>query len=227
MISKLFLGLSLLGAEWVLYLLVLLSMLSVTLIIERFRFYRQSRLGIEAFRQEIRNAARMGDWNKALAVAKTRSEKMKEGLDFEGGLTAAILDHAQTKSASHSPGVLDEIAQDSILRTKVRWEKNLAILATIGSNAPFIGLFGTVIGIIQAFHQLSGTTAGEAGVQSVTAGLSEALIATAAGILVAIPAVVAFNLYQRRVKSALGEAEALKSFLIGKITGSSETQTGA
>jgi len=79
-----------------------------------------------------------------------------------------------------------------------------------------VGLFGTVLGIIQAFHHLNTQT--EAGMSAVTAGISEALIATAVGILVAIPAVVAFNLFQRKVKSALSEAEALKSFLIGKLS---------
>jgi biopolymer transport protein ExbB len=99
----------------------------------------------------------------------------------------------------------------------MEWERNLSVLATIGNNAPFIGLFGTVLGIIKAFHDLSqqATT----GAATVTSGISEALVATAIGLLVAIPAVIAFNLFQRRVKTALAEAESLKSFLVGKIAG--------
>ncbi len=112
---------------------------------------------------------------------------------------------------------LSELATDAILRTRGQWERNLAILATIGNNAPFVGLFGTVIGIIQAFHDLS-SQAGT-GIQTVSMGISEALIATAVGILVAIPAVVSFNLFQRRVKRALQEAEALKSYLLSRIAG--------
>jgi biopolymer transport protein ExbB len=115
-----------------------------------------------------------------------------------------------------APDVLTEVAQDPVMRTRLKWEKNLAVLATIGSNAPFIGLFGTVLGIIKAFHDLS-QQAG-AGATGVTAGISEALVATAVGLLVAIPAVVAYNVFQRRVKSALGEAEALKSYLVGKLS---------
>ena len=93
---------------------------------------------------------------------------------------------------------------------RIRLGKNLAFLGTLGANAPFIGLFGTVLGIIQAFKDL-----GDTGVQSgetskvVMAGISEALVATAVGLLVAIPAVVAYNIFQRRVKRMLGEAESM------------------
>jgi biopolymer transport protein ExbB len=78
-----------------------------------------------------------------------------------------------------------------------------------------LGLFGTVLGIIKAFHDLR-QEAG-VGIQAVSSGISEALVATAVGILVAIPAVVAFNMFQRRVKASMNEAEALKSYLIGKL----------
>ena len=130
-------------------------------------------------------------------------------------MTAALLgSKAQGKL---SPDILTEIASDGVIRARIQWDKNLSALATIGANAPFIGLFGTVLGIIKAFHDLSQQAAN--GVQGVTAGVSEALVATAVGILVAIPAVVAYNLFQRRTKAALAEAEALKSFLIGQIAG--------
>ena len=130
---------------------------------------------------------------------------------MEGEMALALLDRGQGAVES-----LAEIAQDSVLRARLAWERGLAILATIGSNAPFIGLFGTVLGIIKAFHDLSQQVGG--GAQAVTAGISESLVATAVGILVAIPAVVAFNLFQRKLKAALGEAEALKCFLIGKLS---------
>jgi len=82
-------------------------------------------------------------------------------------------------------------------RERIRLERNLAFLATLGSNGPFIGLFGTVLGIIKAFHDLAASQAG--GASSVMAGISEALVTTAIGLLVAIPAVVAFNYFRRRV----------------------------
>ena len=88
---------------------------------------------------------------------------------------------------------------------RIRLERNLAFLATLGSNAPFIGLFGTVLGIIKAFHDLSGSQAG--GPSVVMGSISEALVATAVGLMVAIPAVVAFNAFTRRVKTKMAQVD--------------------
>lgn len=210
MLSQIFLGLSLLGAEWVLYILIVLSVVSVALMIERARFYRSAMEGLQEFRARIRTAATTGKWEEALQAAQAR-----RAVDLESGLAAAMLTHSNGNGGGVSSDVLAEVAHDEVVRAKLHWEKNLTMLATIGSNAPFIGLFGTVLGIIKAFHDLS-QQAG-AGAQTVTAGISEALVATAVGILVAIPAVVAYNLFQRKVKTALAEAEAMKSFLVGKL----------
>ncbi len=90
-------------------------------------------------------------------------------------------------------------------RERMRLERNLVYLATLGSNAPFIGLFGTVLGIIKAFHDLAASQAG--GPSVVMAGISEALVATAVGLMVAIPAVVAFNYFNRRVRVRMAEVD--------------------
>lgn len=213
MLSRLFLGMSLLGAEWVLYVLLLLSLLSVTLIFERILFYRSASREIDAFRKRVRQSADSGQWEEAARLARGRTDVTGgKGPDLESEMTAALI----ARQGAHAE-ILSEVGRDSIMRSRLHWDKNLSILATIGSNAPFIGLFGTVLGIIRAFHDLS-QQAGAAA-QTVTAGISEALVATAVGLLVAIPAVIAFNLFQRRVKSATAEAEALKSYLIGKLAG--------
>ncbi|MBL7715151.1 MAG: MotA/TolQ/ExbB proton channel family protein [Bdellovibrionales bacterium] len=216
MLSNVFMGLSLLGAEWVLYLLVILSMVSVGLIIERVLFYRSVTQEIADFRKKVRAAVGSQDWTAALKAAEARikNQELIGAHDLETGLVTALLD-AQKSGKTAGVEVLNEIAQDQVVRAKISWEKNLSVLATIGSNSPFVGLFGTVLGIIKAFHDLSKQQA--QGVQTVTAGISEALVATAVGILVAIPAVVAFNFFQRRVKAALGEAEAMKSFIVGQM----------
>jgi biopolymer transport protein ExbB len=88
-------------------------------------------------------------------------------------------------------------------------EKNLGILATFGNNAPFIGLFGTVLGVINAFHTL-GLDA-SFGVNAVMGGISEALVATATGLFVAIPSVMAYNYFVRRIKTLLLMREATQS----------------
>jgi len=85
-------------------------------------------------------------------------------------------------------------------------ESHLGILATFGNNAPFIGLFGTVLGIIQAFHTIGSNNAFD--VQPIMQGISEALIATATGLFVAIPCVIAYNYFIRRVKVILTQKEA-------------------
>lgn len=90
---------------------------------------------------------------------------------------------------------------------RILLEKRLGILATFGNNAPFIGLFGTVLGIINAFHSLS-KEGSEFGVNVVMGGISEALIATATGLFVAIPSVIAYNYFVRKIKMILLEMEA-------------------
>ena len=197
---------SLIGAEWVLYLLILTSVYSIAVIFERWSFYRKAQKGIEDFRAQIRAAIGNQQIPQAKQLASGRTTS-----DLESGMLRTLLNSQGQESRR-----LEDLARDEVIRAKVQWEKNLTILATIGANAPFVGLFGTVLGIIKAFHDLSTQGASQA-TSAVTAGMAEALIATAVGILVAIPAVVAYNSFQRRVKNALAEADALKSFIIGKI----------
>jgi biopolymer transport protein ExbB len=100
-------------------------------------------------------------------------------------------------------------------RARQEHERNLVVLGTLGNNAPFIGLFGTVLGIIRAFKDLSLDT--DAGEQAVMAGISEALVATAVGLLVAIPAVVAFNFFNRRVRAAVTTSDAIAHVVLGEL----------
>lgn len=213
MLSNVFLGFSLLGAEWVLYLLLGLSVFSITLIFERALYYRTASREIEAFRRRIREAGDAGRWDEALKASEARTQATAGSLD--AAVTEALLKHTRSGASKSPTHILAEISRDAMMRTRLGWDRNLSILATIGNNAPFVGLFGTVLGIIKAFHDLSKQAGGAA---TVSSGISEALVATAVGILVAIPAVVAFNLFQRKVRNAVSEAEALKSFLIGKLS---------
>lgn len=217
MISSLFLGISLIGAEWVLYALIILSVISVTVIFERSRFYKKSTQGLSEFRSRIRDAVAAQRLEDVARITEERTRQIgPQTIDLETAMVQDLLQHCKGPQANRAPEILSEIAQDSILRGKSRWDQNLVLLGTIGNNAPFVGLFGTVLGIIKAFHDLSKEASG-GGPQTVMSGISEALIATAVGILVAIPAVAAYNLLQRKVKTALTDADAMKSFLIGKL----------
>ena len=174
MITKLFLGFTLVGAQWVLLFLVLLSVVSLALILERFAHFRKAAHTLET------------DIAAALK-GLTKSDRLERG---------------------------SYITESLVADARLNAEARLSWLATIGSNAPFVGLFGTVLGIIRAFHDLS--QSGTQGSSIVSSGISEALVATAVGLFVAIPAVVAYNHFQRQVKNMLLRAEREKNKLLGQ-----------
>jgi biopolymer transport protein ExbB len=106
---------------------------------------------------------------------------------------------------------------------RLAMEKHLGILGTLGNNCPFIGLFGTVLGIIKAFADLSHNQGGGAAV--VMAGIAEALVATAVGLMVAIPAVVAYNILQGRVRRTLGRVDAMAHLILARSCEENEAGT--
>ncbi len=109
---------------------------------------------------------------------------------------------------THGEKGFEEVFNTFVLTEKPELEKYLPVLATISSNAPFIGLLGTVLGIMKAFNDLAQAT--DAGQQTVMAGISIALVATAAGLFVAIPASMFFNYFTRKVRSILSSIESVK-----------------
>lgn len=110
---------------------------------------------------------------------------------------------------------MQDLLSAAARKERGRYEKRLSFLATIASNAPFIGLFGTVLGIIRAFKDLSANIT-EAS-SAVMGGIAEALIATAVGLLVAIPAVVAFNVLKSRVKAISDDGNLLAAVLLASL----------
>jgi biopolymer transport protein ExbB len=182
------------GAEWVMYALAALSVASVAVILERALFFwRNGRSRAEVL-VPLLFAGRLED---ARAVVKGR-----EGL--EAKVVCAALD-----AAAGGPASVAELVASTIRRERPAYERGLGFLGTLGSNAPFLGLFGTVVGIIKAFADLGVGAAKGPGATAVMTGLSEALVATAVGIFVAIPAVVAFNAYGRKLRTVTARAEAL------------------
>jgi len=204
-ITEQFKGFALLGAEWVMWVLVALSLVSIAIMIERTIYFFGQRPDISALLGSVRKALTAGD------IAGARKH-----LEASRGVAASVAREALSQAESGVKAV-DEAAASAMVREKLRLEKNLAYLGTVGNNAPFIGLFGTVIGIIQAFNDLSLNSTG--GASTVMAGISEALVATAIGLLVAIPAVAAFNIFQRRIKALLGDADALVHALLSGLQG--------
>ncbi|MGC3998356.1 MAG: MotA/TolQ/ExbB proton channel family protein [Anaeromyxobacter sp.] len=193
MLTSRLLSITHLGAEWVLWLLLALSVLSVAIMIERAVFFLRRRLG------DPDGVARLlldGDLAGAVQAVEGRR-----------GLEADVV-RATVEHAGKGPDAVAEVVNARIERARLDYEARLAVLGTLGNNAPFIGLFGTVLGIIRAFADLAADPAA-AGAGTVMAGISDALVATAVGLFVALPAVVMFNLYQRWVRRSAQRASVL------------------
>lgn len=140
--------------------------------------------------------------------------KVSEALQKpEAGLYETVVREAAGNSPQEASRI-DRVVKSLLTLRRVEIEQSLTILATLGANAPFIGLFGTVLGIIQAFGALGST---QSGGSSVMVAISEALIATAVGLFVAIPAVVAFNMLSRKLRVLLSNCEALRDIYISHL----------
>lgn len=193
MLSHRILSLTNLGAEWVLWILILLSVVSFGVMIERAAFFL-SRRAKDA--DELSRRLLGGDLSGAADAVAGR-----HGLEVE--VVRAAVAHA-----AMGPQAVREIVSGTVERVRLLYEVRLSFLGTLGNNAPFVGLFGTVLGIIRAFFDLSRDPAA-AGTGAVMVGISEALVATAVGLFVALPAVVAYNLFQRALRRATQRATAL------------------
>jgi biopolymer transport protein ExbB len=194
------LSFTLLGSEWVLWLLIVLSVVSVAVMVERAIQLSAKTPDMDALSKRLLDLLGKGDLKGARdTLGAPVSPEVRVGIvgidELPRGRTAAL----EAMSSARS-------------RERLSLERNLGVLGTLGNNAPFIGLFGTVLGIIKAFADLAKNQGGGAAV--VMAGISEALVATAVGLLVAIPAVVAFNVFQGKVRRALGRVDAMAHLIL-------------
>ena len=206
-LTEQFLQLALLGANWVLWLLMFLSIASLAVIFERWIFYR-SLEGIDAkLLAPVNDALSGNDHQRAKELAKSKKS------------TGARILVKMLDAAPRGHKSVQAILVGSQTGEKLRLERNLNFLGTVGANAPFIGLFGTVLEILRVFRLL-----GEGGVgsgqeaQQIMTGISEALVATAVGLLVAIPAVVAYNSASRKVKRLLAYSESLTYMALAQLS---------
>jgi biopolymer transport protein ExbB len=197
---------ALLGAEWVMWLLVALSVISVTIILERLFYFGKRRVAIDHLAPELERRLRAG--NIELARDLVRNHDAIECIVVDKGL----------EQAPRGQHAVAEAMQGAKLRQRIRMERQLSFLGTLGSNAPFVGLLGTVLGIIKASHDLTLSGAGKAPTANAAmAGVFEALVATAVGLFVAIPAVMAYNFFLRMVKTRIAQADALAHLVLGNL----------
>ena len=187
------------GGDWVIYLLLVISVFAVAVIIERaFVVSRRTKEQSSALRK-------LADAPLDAVVADVR-----KGLE-KGSVLDRIAADLQAHAAKGVP-ILEQQLETRLALERNELERRLLVLATLGNNAPFIGLLGTVLGVIRAFHDL-GASAGQ-GPEVVMQGLAEALVATAVGILVALPCVASYNYLQKCVNDLMLEADRFGHMLI-------------
>jgi len=194
-------GLTQYGSLWVLWLLVCLSVFALTIALERAVLFFSSRDDVLGLRRELRGLLR--DGNVALA-----RKRLEHSPSFEARIAVAGLD-------SENAGSAEERMRGEHQVARLTMERNLAFLGTLGNNAPFIGLLGTVIGIVRAFRELAHAKGQMSA--ALMAEIGEALVATAVGLLVALPAIAAFNLFQRTIRARLGRADALSGEVLAHL----------
>jgi biopolymer transport protein ExbB len=190
------------GAEAILWLLILLSILSVAMILERFITLRQAKAQSDRIKARMREALASNSLEELEQLGKDRDSLEGRGLAYG-------LRHAREFGANG----LEEIFNSFALLERPALERSLTFLATVGSNAPFIGLLGTVLGIMKAFRDLAANAA-SAGNQAVMLGIAEALVSTAVGLLVAIPAVIAYNYFQKQVRQSMQSLESVRDLCV-------------
>jgi biopolymer transport protein ExbB len=198
------------GSEWVMWLMIILSVGSVAIILERGWFYL-------SIRDDLPRLAR--DLQAALENSiESAQRRISQSPSAEAAVVAAGL-----AVAHRGPAAAEDAMSGAAALQRIKLEKRLAFLGTLGNNAPFIGLFGTVIGVVMAFDALgaqakeAANTSAQLAPAAVMASISEALVATAVGIGVAIPAVAANNLFQRVTKATLANTEALMRIVLAHL----------
>jgi biopolymer transport protein TolQ len=175
-------------AKFVLLLLLLFSVISWAIILSKWSLLRRARVQSGRFVRAFRKAQRLQD---VAAVAEQFKPSPLVAI-FNGGFEEYRRQTGNSGGTLKNPMAAQRAMQIAASEELTRFERNLPWLAITGAVTPFVGLFGTVWGIIDAFHGLG--TAGAATLRAVAPGISEALITTAAGLVAAIPAVIAYNL---------------------------------
>lgn len=199
-ISDKFFAIAQVAHEVTLYLLVLLSILSLAFILERFFTLGKIRRESQKIADRVREILQSNNLNELEDMARDKST-------LEGRALAFGLRHVRERGVQG----LEEIFSSFAAMERPALDRYLGFLATVGSNAPFVGLLGTVFGVMEAFHSMQ-VSQGEA--TAVMGGISQALVATAIGLMVAIPAVVAFNFFQKQVKGIMLNLQSVRDLCL-------------
>jgi biopolymer transport protein ExbB/TolQ len=198
-----FLRLAQLGAEWVMWLLLAMGFIAAVLVFERIYLYMSTQVNVTRLARQLLELLSAGRLDKA-------QELVRKGRAIEERVISDAL-----ALYTEGPDAVEEIVQASLIKERQRYERSLSYLGTVGSNAPFIGLLGTVIGVILAFAELGRNPKG--GLEVVGPGISEALVATAVGLVVAIPSLICFNWMKGLLKKRLSNSDFLARIVVTQL----------
>lgn len=198
-------------ARAVAIILAFMSMYSIAIMIERFLTYKAARDQSREFAPRVAQALKDNRIEEAINISD-RHKKSHLAIVVNAGLQEFQAHQMSSEISGETVDASKRALQRAIAVKSAEFKRGLSGLATIGSTAPFVGLFGTVVGIINSFQGMK--SAESAGISAVAGGISEALVETAFGLIVAIPAVWAFNYFQSKVDSFTVEMENSSSELI-------------
>jgi len=215
-LSRVFVDFAQLGANWVLWLLIGLSVISIGVMIDRALWLRHRDTDTDRFTRELRGAFERGE------LDRLQTKYMDTpAIPVQVGLRGLAM-------RDHGPDAVAEAMHGERARWRRAADRNMIVLGTLGNNVPFVGLFGTVLGVINAFQHLA-QQSDEAQKETLSV-IAEALTATAIGLLVAIPAVIAFNFFGRKVRVIMGGADevahAVLSLVYGAAHAGAHKETG-
>jgi biopolymer transport protein ExbB/biopolymer transport protein TolQ len=195
----------------VMCVLAMLSLFSVAMIVDKHRRFRQAAHQSQKYKPLFGKFLHGGDAQDLIDAGRKHPNSHVAQV-----VSAGITEYDGVRQSGGNPveslELVTSALEDSKAETLINMKRGLGFLATIGSTAPFIGLFGTVVGIINAFRGIAAT--GSGGMAAVSGGISEALVATALGIFVAIPAVVAFNHFTGKLETIQVEMNRAASQLV-------------
>jgi biopolymer transport protein ExbB/biopolymer transport protein TolQ len=194
--------------------LAALSVFSIGMIIDKHRRFRSASRQSELFKQVVKKFMHGGEIEELIEAARKHQNSYVAQV-----VSAGILEYEGTRQsggdAAASLELVTSAVRDSMSETLIQLKRGLGFLATTSSAAPFIGLFGTVVGIINAFRSIAAT--GSGGMSVVSGGIAEALVSTALGIFVAIPALVAFNHFTNKIETFHVEMNRASSQLVNRL----------
>jgi biopolymer transport protein ExbB/biopolymer transport protein TolQ len=201
--------------------LALLSIFSVGMIVDKHRRYHLAARQSAMFKAEFKKFLQGGEVHELIDATRQHQNSYVAQV-----VSAGIHEYDGVRQSGGDPVASLELVtsalRDSMSETLIQLKRGLGFLATIGSTAPFIGLFGTVVGIINAFRSIAAT--GSGGMSVVSGGIAEALVSTALGIFVAIPAVVAFNTFTGKIETFHVEMNRASTQLVNCLFKIPETQ---